>query len=237
MKVVFDIDNTLYSFAETGFGDYMHDKIVEYIVDRLKMEPEAAKKLGNEYYAKYGLAALGLHKFHDVDLVEYCRFVNSCDYSRLTRSEELIQLLQNLKDAGHDLWIMTNADMPHAHSVLDALDIKHFFVDAATSELRGYDCFLQWDQSEPKMQNKPQRGAYEALHRMLDPSIPHNDVVMIDDAIANLEAPSHLGWRTVWISHGNDLPSTTTFKPDVIVKNIFELPASPEFVAMSSTTA
>ncbi|CUG93504.1 Hypothetical protein, putative [Bodo saltans] len=235
MKVVFDIDNTLYSYSETGFSQYMLGKITEFIADRLNMEPEAAKKLGLGYLESYGLPAFPLHKYHGVDLVDFCRFVNSCDYSRLTRSEELIQLLQRLKDAGHDLWIMTNADMPHAHSVLDALDIKHFFVDAATNELRGFDCFLQWDHSEPKMQNKPQRGAYEALHRMLDPSVPHNDVVMIDDAIANLEAPHHLGWRTVWISHGNELPSTVTYKPDVVVKNIFELPTSPEFLAMSST--
>jgi pyrimidine 5'-nucleotidase len=230
MKVVFDIDNTLYSFSETGFGDYMHDKIVEYIVTHLDMDPVAATALGNAYYVKYGLAVAGLHKDYNVDLTEFCRFVNSCDYSRLKRSEELIQTLQHLKDEGHELWIMTNADMPHAHCVLDSLDIKNFFVNAS-GELRGFDCFLQWGHSEPKMQNKPQRAAYEALHRMMDPNIPHSDVAMIDDAFANLEAPQHLGWKTVWVSHGKDLPDDATFNPDIVVKTIFDIPNTPEFAS------
>lgn len=233
MKVVFDIDNTLYSFSETGFGDYMHDKIVEYIVANLNMDPVVAKDLGNKYYATYGLAAAGLHKNHGVSLVEFCRFVNSCDYTRLKRSEELIRMLQSLKDEGHELWIMTNADMPHAHCVLDALDIKSFFVDAS-GELRGFDCFLQWDNSEPKMLNKPHRAAYEALHRMMDPSVPHSDVAMIDDAFANLEAPNRLGWKTVWVSHGKDLPTDVSFKPDIVVQTIFDLPSSPEFSSTCS---
>lgn len=234
MKVVFDIDNTLYSFKETGFDTRMHDRIIEYIVEhKIRDDWESARELANHYYHTYGLAGCGLHKYHGVDLVGYCRFVNSCDYSRLSRDATLVQMLDDLKAEGHELWIMTNADMPHAYDVLNALEILSYFVNEK-NELRGFDCFLQWEQSEPPMQNKPMVGAYEALHRMMDPSVSHSDVVMIDDAFPNLEQPHKLGWKTVWIAHGKELPSDAAFTPTVVVQTIQELPAHPMFAKLSA---
>jgi pyrimidine 5'-nucleotidase len=202
----------------------MHHRIVQFMVENLNMDKEQAVTLSNEYYLAYGLAVAGLHRFHGVDLQTFCRFVNECDYTQLKPDVALTATLQHLKDEGHELWIMTNADMPHARNVLEGLRITDFFQDAESGELRGFDCFMQWGESEPKMQNKPMRGAYEALHRMMDPSVQHSDVAMIDDAFANLEEPHRMGWKTIWISHGRDLPAGATFQPDVIVTTVKGLP-------------
>jgi putative hydrolase of the HAD superfamily len=240
MKLVFDVDNTLYSFDDTGFGDVLNRRILEYMVTKLGFSHADAQRRSQEYYIRYGLTAHGLHKDFGVDLNDYCAFVNQCDYSRLRPDPGLSAALEGLNDEGHELWFMTNADMAHAVNVLEALGVAKLFrrptATGANGELcqwNGFDCFQQWDFSEPKMQNKPMVGAYEALIAYM--SEQSNEVAMIEDSLINLEAPHRLGWKTVWISHGRSLPRDSQFLPDITVRSISDLPYAFAQLGISSS--
>ena len=215
---VFDIDNTLYSFVETGFGDEMHRRIAQYMIDELGFEKEAAYSQSAIYYRKYGLTAAGLHHDHGIDLKKFCRFVNQCSYDMLKPNMALAKMLADLRSCGHEVWYMTNADVPHAHSVLNGLGITA--VDPTCVD-RMFDCFSQWEMSEPAMQNKPLRGAYEAMQRKID-AAAHDQLVMIDDAPLNLVEPRLLGWKTVWVSHGKEWDTADGDKPKHVITNIDE---------------
>jgi putative hydrolase of the HAD superfamily len=224
---VFDIDNTLYSFAETGFGDQMHHRIAQYMVDRLGFEKDAAYAQATAYYKKYGLTAAGLHFDHSIDLRDFCRFVNNCSYELLKPNPELVAMLAALRSAGHEVWYMTNADIPHAESVLAGLGITS--ADPTYAE-RMFDCFSQWEQSEPAMQNKPLRGAYEAMQRKI--GADHAMLVMVDDAPANLAEPLALGWQAVWVSHGREWSADDGVAPANIITNMGDFPSMlPRLIA------
>lgn len=237
MKIVFDIDNTLYSFRATGFGDVINGAIVAYLRDTLGLSHEEAIEFGRRCYHTYGLTALGvLKEFGDkVNIREFCRFsLKHCEYTKLAPIPQVSNLLERLQGDGHDLWIMTNADMQHARDVLDRLQVTQYFTATTTADLttaspspspqlKGYDCFEQWSRSDPPMQNKPMKGPYEAIRKQIDGSLPHSEFVMVEDSLINLEAPHQLGWKTVWISNGDALPQSSTFVPSVIVDNVWEM--------------
>jgi putative hydrolase of the HAD superfamily len=216
---VFDVDNTLYSFEQTGFGAEMHNRIAKYMIDNLGFEEKAAYAQSAEYYKKYGLTAAGLHFDHAIDLREFCRFVNQCSYGMLKADPGLCDTIVSLRAAGHEVWYMTNADLPHAESVLAGLGLAA--ADPTYAE-RLFDCFSQWEQSEPAMQNKPLRGAYEAMQRRI--GADHTRLVMIDDAPANLAEPLALGWQVVWVSHGREWSCEDGAVPLVTIQNMSEFP-------------
>ncbi|EPY25153.1 hydrolase of the HAD superfamily [Strigomonas culicis] len=80
------------------------------------------------------------------------------------------------------------------------------------SDFDGYSYEDQWRLTEPHLENKPYRAAYEAVAADIQRRqqqqglaeegqavVPCN-YIMVDDSLMNLKEPLHLGWRAVWIT-------------------------------------
>ena len=237
--VFLDLDNTLYSYLETGFDEAMRTRIVDYFVEFLKMDREEASALANDYHARYGLAGNGLAKHHSteektMDMVHYCRHVNSMDYARVTPNPKLSEALRMMQKEGADLWMFSNADMPHMEACIAGLDMHDVFIaDTPVSErtkYRAIDCFDQWGPSgsTDTLVNKPMRGAYETASQFAKchPEGRAHIKVMVEDSLPNLIEPSKMGWITVWIPHGKTLPADASVIPDITLERVEDLPSA-----------
>ena len=224
MRLIFDLDNTFYSFSETGVADQMHENIVKCIMQMLGLEHNEALKLSSDYYAEYGLCITGLMKHHSdrVDVKEYCRLVHQFDESKMKKDDALYKCISSLMEQGFDVWVLTNADMAHAVNCLTLLGVLELFRSPKDGSLKVIDCFKQWELTHPSLHNKPDKGAYVAIENLIleaeknGVAIPtKGPTVMIDDALKNLNAPHELGWATVWVQH--HIPRPTDLPEHVIV--------------------
>jgi pyrimidine 5'-nucleotidase len=232
MRIVFDLDNTLYSFGKTGIADKMHENIVNYMVERLGLKPDEALKMSSDYYHKYGLTIAGLIQFHGVDPVDYCNYVHRIDAeTRLTINPELVGILQKLVEEGNDLWILTNADYNHAVKLLTILGCIDVFRSPVTGQLKIIDCFAQWKYSQPQFLNKPFKSAYEHCLEVFAKAEEDGTAackgchcIMVDDSVKNLEAPHELGWSTVWIQHDVPTQPPSPHPPHYSIYDIHHFP-------------
>jgi pyrimidine 5'-nucleotidase len=223
-KLVFDLDNTLYSFEATGFSIAMRAAIHKWFEVELKMTPEDAAALSNKYYKDYGLSGRGIKLHHqDKDLDQYLEAVHTLDMSKLAPCPELRTMLERANVAGWELWVMTNGTRKHADDCLQAMGIADIFGE------RVYDCRDQWANSAPgEVHNKPEQSAYEAFAKHAKQQ-PGESMVMIEDSMVNLHAPARLGWIPVWISYGHELPADAE-PTSRVIKTVLELPLALEGV-------
>jgi len=120
-------DNTLYD-ENKGIQKAVGERIIRYFAVSLIIcltalvlgllknvaqkiglnDPKVAHDLSQKYYLQYGLSVRGLIKHHQVDPVDYDKFVDGGLplEELLTPSQELKDILSRLKT---DRWIFTNA--------------------------------------------------------------------------------------------------------------------------------
>ncbi|CAD6912280.1 unnamed protein product [Tilletia caries] len=188
--VLFDIDNTLYS-AKLGIAQLMSVRIQAFFRDNLDLAPEKAQELHNQYYQQYGLAVRGLVRNHQVDPLEYDRL---CDQSLpldsvLEPDEDLKKLLAKFDRTKCRVIALTNAYKVHAHRVLNALEIAHFFEEV-----------IYCDYAKPNFACKPEKEYFDdalASISSLDishfkiPPPPHDRIgktYFVDDSALNTRA-------------------------------------------------
>ena len=217
-KIVFDLDNTLYSFGQTGLHSQMRDNIEAWIEKHLEVSRPEAVGISNDYYCKYGLTARGLKLHHpEKPLDDYLDFVHALDCSQMGPDPALFSMLKVLSEAQWELWVMTNGTHKHAVDILALLGVSEFFGD------RIHDCRAQWEASAPEVHNKPERSAYEDFEKVCGRAAGE-PMVLVEDSMVNLEAPAEMGWQTVWVSHGH---ATPTRRPEgvQIIENVYILPS------------
>lgn len=148
--LLLDIDNTLYEYDETGFGQEMHDLIFAYASEKLKLSHTEAEALSVKYYRSYGLSLRGYVEHYGVDAKDYSDYVHQCSYDRLAYNGPLVRMLKRLhygtERSGdsdgdgleeraygqqdsvlHHLYFFTNANRPHARNVLTPLGLRPLF--------------------------------------------------------------------------------------------------------------
>jgi putative hydrolase of the HAD superfamily len=216
-KIVFDLDNTLYSFGQTGLHVQLRQNILEHVMKALNLDSDAAEKLSHDYYTNYGLTARGLKMHHpDVCIDSYLRAVHDIDHTRLPRDDPLREMLIALAKSGWELWVMTNGTTKHAEDTLARIGVVDLF------EGRIYDCVDQWEASKPEVHNKPEVESFAHFAKHVK-QLPDEPMVMVEDSMINLHGPARLGWKCVWISHGAAAPANA--EPSAIVlRSVYELP-------------
>ena len=233
IRVFLDVDNTLYRYEDTKFHNRMHENISAIFSQVFPgMSNEEALTLANKYHNSYGLSLAGIARHHHTperpfDLEGQCRIANTCDYSVMEKNGAVISMLEAMKDEdGYDLWLFTNADVAHANSCIEGVGIRHLF-----HEKDGYfkciDCVDQWGSSPiTAITNKPFPEAYACADDKAQGRFTiHEDFVrvMVDDAFANMEAPTKMGWVSVWVAHGREVPADATVQPTIIIQRVEEL--------------
>ena len=180
---IFDLDNTLYK-ADSGIFQQVHELMGEFIKKHLNMDIKEAKELQKSYYKKHGTTLRGLMDNHGIDPDDFLKEVHNLDYSIVGPDDLLNEQLKKLK--GKKI-IYTNANMQHAISVLDRINLSGFFDEIYDIKMANY---------VPKPEIKP----YEQIIKKynLNPSTS----AMFDDIAKNLVPAKKVGFTSIWIDAG-----------------------------------
>jgi len=177
---IFDLDNTLYPAACNLFLQ-VDQRIQQFVMDLLKLEPDQARLVQKDYFHQYGTTLNGLIHHHGVEPGVYLDFVHDIDVTPVPPSPGLDSVLARLP--GRKL-VYTNGSVPHADRVMERLGVSHHFDGIFDIVAADYV-------------PKPDPGAYDEFVRRF--GVAPEDSVMVEDIARNL-APAHaLGITTVWL--------------------------------------
>jgi pyrimidine 5'-nucleotidase len=216
--ILFDLDNTLYSFDRTNIHKMLRQNIHDVVRGALKLDDDAAAALENDYYARYGTTCCGLLNNHpELDIPDLCEKIHAVDIATaIPKPDAAIgAMLKELGRDGWDMWVFTNGEGGYAMRVLEAMGIKDAFRkpggDAGendrTNPCNGYkviDCWQQWNATDKK--NKPSVEAFAFASATANCDGADAVVVMVEDSLANLKVPAQRNWTPVWIGYGQALP-------------------------------
>lgn len=201
--LLIDLDDTLYP-RDSGIWEAIRERINAFIIGRLSVSPPEAHELRADYLRRYGATLNGLIAHHDVEPLDYLRYVHDIPVERLLSPDpDLRAMLINLSQ---EMVIFTNSYAGHAHRVLDRLGIRDLFpviVDIIALEF----------------QNKPALQAYQKVLSLCGDIDPH-ETVLIDDRVRNLAPGAELGMSTVLVG---DEDQHDSFKPDYTIQSIRQL--------------
>ena len=180
---IFDLDNTLYS-ADSGIFQQVHDLMGKFVSGHLNINIDEAKKIQKKYYKQHGTTLRGMMDNHDVDPDHFLAEVHRLDYSIVGPNHKLNQELIKLK--GRKI-VYTNANMQHALSVLDRIELTNFFDEIYDIKMANYI-------------PKPDRTPYDQIIKLYD--INSESSAMFDDIAKNLVPAKKVGFTSVWIDAG-----------------------------------
>ena len=180
---IFDLDNTLYS-ADSGIFQQVHDLMGKYVSSYLNIGIDEAKKIQREYYKEHGTTLRGMMDNHGVDPDHFLAEVHKLDYSIVAPN---LQLNEELKKLNGRKIIYTNANMQHALSVLERIELTNFFDEIYDIKMANYI-------------PKPDRTPYDQIIKLYD--INSESSAMFDDIAKNLVPAKKVGFTSVWIDAG-----------------------------------
>ena len=200
---LFDLDNTLHK-ATPHIFPHINRAMREYIERHLGLDQQAANRLRQDYWQRYGATLLGLMRHHDTDprhfLWETHQFPNL---------EQMIVFERPLRHALRRLpgrkIVFSNGPRHYAEAILDLTGLRHCF-----------DAVYAVD--NVRFQPKPMLAGFRALlgAERLDP----RRCIMVEDSLVNLVSAKRLGMKTVWVSTGlRQSPFV-----DVKVSSVMQLP-------------
>lgn len=199
--IIFDLDDTLYP-PSSGIWDLISNKIHQYMIERLDIDPAVVSEVRTSYYTRYGTTMRGLITHYQIDPQDYLDFVHQIPIQeRIKPNTELKKMLQSLPQRKI---VFTNSDYNHADRVLKLLGIRELFE-------------LVVDVIDVSPYCKPMPEAFTiALNQM---RVSPQQCIFVDDSIKNLNAAKNLGLFTV-------LPNADTTlaqQPHATIRNITDL--------------
>ena len=120
---IFDLDNTLYP-PEVRLFDQIEQKMRCFVADFLNVSLTEADILREEYWGSHGTTLAGMMENHAMPPDEFLRNVHEIDFSDLTSSQNLVQLISALP--GRKI-VYTNGTEPYARNVLTARGLEQEF--------------------------------------------------------------------------------------------------------------
>ena len=201
---LFDLDNTLHD-ATPHIFPHINRSMREYIERHLGLGTDAATRLRQDYWIRYGATLLGLVRHHGTDpqhfLRETHRFPNLAHCIVFQKST--LRVLQRLP--GRKL-IFSNAPRHYTESILEITGLARHFDAVYTIE-------------SLRFQPKPSLAGFRALLQAerLTPA----RCILVEDTLANLVTAKKLGMKTIWIH-----PQSTRHSPsvDLKIRSLLELP-------------
>ena len=188
---LFDLDNTLHH-ADAGIFRLINQHMTAYLAQQLALTPEAAGRLREDYWHRYGATLAGLQQHHpEISVPHFLQQSHPLP--------ELLAVLVPMAGAAETLGrlkgrkaVFSNGPSFYVRALVQAMGIAHHF-----EALLGTDDF--------DFAYKPAEKAYLTVCRILN--VPPEQCIMIDDSAANLHAAKALGMRTVWYGQQtHDLP-------------------------------
>lgn len=177
---VFDLDNTLYP-AEARLFDQIEAHMTAYIVERLGVDAEEARRLRRDYWAAHGTTLAGLMEHHGIEPEEFLDRVHRLDLSGLSPDPALRDAIAALP--GRKI-VYTNGSREHAVRVTAARGLEGVFDALYGVEDAGFA-------------PKPRQEAFDRVFGR--DGFLTSEGAMFEDDPRNLKVPHGLGMRTVLV--------------------------------------
>lgn len=177
---IFDLDNTLYPH-HAGLFLQVEERIREKVQRYLNIDREAADKVRQDYYKRYGTTLRGLMVEHNIHPDDFLEYVHDIDHSPVEADPVLTSAIASLPGRK---FILTNGSRRHAEKVADRLGFTDHFEDI-------------FDIVSAKLLPKPSRETYERF--IATTGVAPTTAAMFEDLPRNLVVPNTLGMRTVLI--------------------------------------
>jgi putative hydrolase of the HAD superfamily len=156
--------------------------MAEFIVARLDLLPDEARRLQKDYYVRYGTTLSGLMIEHDIAPDDFLSHVHAIDVSVLDEDAALAQAIGALPGKRH---IFTNGSVRHAENVLGRIGLSDLFTDIFDIRAAGFT-------------PKPNLAAYERF--CARSGVAPRVAAMFEDIAKNLEAAHALGMTTILVA-------------------------------------
>ncbi len=182
--ILFDLDNTLYT-EESGIFDLIDQRMSEWLITRLQVPESEVMEFRRKYFLQYGTTLRGLMLHHQVDPMDFLRFVHDVPVKDFLSID--LELRRTLEEVSSRKIVFTNSDEAHATRILDALGVRDLFEKIFDIEAMSYV-------------PKPNQEAYEAVLNYA--RVAPSDCLLIDDMTRNLKPAKMLGMHTVLIGSG-----------------------------------
>jgi pyrimidine 5'-nucleotidase len=182
--IFFDLDDTLYP-PERGVWREIAARINRYLTERIGIPESEVDDLRKRYFSTYGTVLNGLRAEHEVDPLDYSRYVHDVPLDQfLAPDPELRRMLESLPQKK---FVFSNADRPYILRVLSRLDIEDCFQGIVDIFSTGFAC-------------KPMEAAYRMAIQLAG-SPNAEECFLVDDLPRNLEPAMKLGMTAVLV-HG-----------------------------------
>ncbi len=178
---VFDLDNTLYHPSARLF-DQIEDRMTNYMIDRLGIDPTKASDLRKDYWRNHGTTLAGLMQDHDIDPDPFLLDVHDISLAHLEHDPKLAAGIDALP--GHKI-VYTNGTAPYARRVLAARGLSNLFDDVYGVEHANY-------------RPKPEAAAFETVFAKA--GIVGEIAAMFEDDPRNLAVPHAMGMQTIHVA-------------------------------------
>jgi len=198
--ILFDLDNTLYT-EESGIFDLIDERMSEWLMSHLEVPESEVREFRKKYFLQYGTTLRGLMLHHQVEPMEFLRFVHDVPVQDFLSID--LELRRTLEAIPSRKIIFTNSDDAHANRILDALGVRDLFEKVFDIASMGFV-------------PKPNPEAYRAV--LLYAGAAPDDCLLIDDMERNLKPARELGMRTILIGAGEGAHDT-----EHVIANIKEL--------------
>jgi putative hydrolase of the HAD superfamily len=182
--ILFDLDNTLYT-EESGIFDRIDQRMNEWLITRMKVPESEVLEFRRKYFLQYGTTLRGLMLHHQVDPVDFLRFVHDVPVKDFLTID--LELRRTLEEVEARKIVFTNSDEAHATRILDALGIRDLFEKIFDIEAMGFV-------------PKPNPEAYKGV--LSYAKVSPRECLLIDDMSRNLKPAKALGMRTILIGSG-----------------------------------
>lgn len=204
---VFDLDNTLHNASPHVFP-HLNRAMTQYLQDHLGLDAEAANRLRDHYWQRYGATLQGLMRHHGTDPGHFLWHTHQFPALErmVLRERGLRSALKRLR--GRKI-VYTNAPAFYAEAVLRLLRIDDLFAEVFSIEGAGY---------HPKPDARGFYRMFRALH--LSPQ----RCVMVEDTLGNLRTAKRLGMQTVLVGSAPRRVAGV----DVSLRSVLQLPRAQQ---------
>ncbi len=229
LKLVFDVDNTLYS-RKYKVMEYMGHRGIEYLENKFELYAEHNK----QFFGKNETIANKMTRlnkeyddfFHglfietgiDIDVPDYINFISEraaskCLKPTSTELHEVHSLFESLtKIPNLKIWTFSNGNKKHVSKVLDILKIKDYF--------DGHINLTSIFNKYKKPIRKPSQKAYQIAEHEMEFDKDFDKIYFIDDHDKNIKAAIE---RKNWIGILLDEKGTRSVDGALRIKSIQEL--------------
>jgi len=205
--IFFDLDDTLYP-PSSGLWNAIRDRMVQYMIERLKISAELVPDLRKSYFETYGTTLKGLQIHYQINTDEYLAYVHDLPLHEYLKPDPVLRNI--ILSLPQNRWVFTNADDAHARRVIFELALTDCFYGIIDIKATNFIC-------------KPEIKAYQMALSITCEDNP-SKCVLIEDSPRNIPPARELGFYTILLGNGND--NTIA---DLTLGSLHELPlALPE---------